>query len=967
MPNADHQDRQGAEDTMGKRIITPDLIHEYQWVSDPVVHPNGQSVAYVHRRTNRELDQYASHIRVAALDGGGDEAWTNGTQDSAPGWSPDGEWLGFLRPDGGVRQLFGVRAAGETPTMLASCKHGIMEWAWSPDGGRIAYTTRISLDPEREARSREEDRRHAARRGAVYDRYIPRSEGAGWWDGLYSHLFLTEPNSGTATRLTNGACDISQPRWSPDGRSIAYLAHTHAGDPNPEGGEPHRGLYIVSLEDGSTVQAVPGSYAIDRYAWSPDGTMLAWLGHDGRYGAGTQLALYVVDLKRSGHEAIMRLSQDDVQLGVYVLNDMTTGQSMPGPFFMSGPEELTIAAVVSRHGGTQLWRWRLDGSSQPLTGEPWVIWQAAQVQHRPQFVVQAIGADGPAELYVLDGTEAEAARADAEKVRQADPGKVQQTDDGQVHGKPGQEERQADVADRVAMEPAGVGHLHGVQEYAKSVQEEKRSAVAVDAALKRVQLFLDGDQVHGKSRQEDQLAEGLDHEALCPVGRSDGARMEFEPVRDDLSSRLRIMQLTRWNQELASSLSVSRPEAFWFTNSAGDPVQAWLLRPAGMESSACQGQVPVVLAIHGGPHALFAGVYYHEFQTLTAAGMAVVYTNPRGSFGYGQQFASAVIGRFGEGDADDVLQALDEALARCEWLDPTRTGVMGGSYGGLMTNWLVGRTHRFRAAVSQRSITNWFSFYGNSDIGPRYAEAMLGTHPWKDAARYWERSPIAYADRVTTPLLIMHGAEDLRCPVEQADQYYTALKRHGKTTRLIRYAGSGHAFQKSGKPSLRIDVLEQVNAWFNRYLLADQRVVLGIPFALLLENCRSSGVGDAVILESFRKRDDAPFVQARDPEMDFAEWVNMAEELGVDWPRVMSQGYTLNFLPAHALKRLLWFRYGLSEERDYQQMGNELAGVPLTGTQAAELLLLIHRQWRIVREGEGSYRLVRKHGAAALE
>jgi len=863
---------------MGNRIITADLLHEYQWAGDPSVHPNGQLAAYVHRRTNRERDQYSTHIRVIALDGSRDEAWTNGTQDSAPAWSPDGEWLGFLRPDDGIRQLFGIRSAAETPRLLASSKRGITDWIWSPDGGRIAYTTRVSLDPKREAWTREEERGYASRRGATYDRYIPRAEGAGWWDGLYSHLFVTEPGSMQATRLTDGPYEISQPMWAPDGRSIAYLSHIHAGDPNLDGLEPQRGLYILSLEDGSRVQAVPGSYAIDRYAWSPDGSTLAFIGHDGRYGAGTQLALYVVDLKRPGSEAIIRLSAEDVQLGVSVLNDMTIGQSVSGPFFVSTPHGLAVAAVVTRDGETQLWQWQLDGTSQPLTREPWVIWQAVQVTNRRRFVVQAITAHGPAELYLVDD---------------ANPGAGEVTEPGPASEVDQREPDQARLT-------------------------------------------------------EDRLAAG-----------------EREPVQDARIPWTRITQLTRWNQELVMTLNISHPEMFWFTNSAGDQVQAWILRPASAGQQDGQGKVPVVLAIHGGPHAMFAGVYYHEFQTLTAAGMAVVYTNPRGSFGYGQRFAAAAIGRFGEGDADDALQALDEALARFEWLDPMRTAVMGGSYGGLMTNWLVGRTHRFRAAVSQRSITNWLSFYGNSDIGPRYAEAMLGTHPWKDAARYWVRSPIAYADRVTTPMLIMHGTEDLRCPVEQSDQYYTALKRHGKTARLIRYAGSGHAFQKAGKPSLRIDVLEQVNAWFDRYLMADRpQVVLGIPFAWLLENCRSAGVSDAIILESFRKRNFSPFAQAREPDMDFAERVNMAEELGVDWQRVLSQGYTLNFLHPNALKRLLWIKYGLAEGRDYLQVEHDLVGVPLTGTQAAELLLLIHRQWRISREANGSYRLVRKQGGA---
>lgn len=797
---------------MGKRIITADLIYEYQWVSDPSVHPNGQSVAYVHRKTNRELDQYSTHIRVAALDGSNDEAWTSGTMDSAPVWSPNGEWLGFLRPDQGARQLFGIRAAGEPPTLLASSKRGIGEWSWSPDSGRIAYTTRINLDPEREAWTREEDRAYAARRGAVYDRHMPRGEGAGWWDGLYSHLFVIEPGAMQAKRLTYGPYDVSQPKWSPDGRSIAYLAQTAAGDPLLSGQEPHRGLYVRSLEDGTEAQVVPGHYAIDRYAWSPDGTMLTWIGHDGRYGAGTQLALYVVDLRRSGSESIVRLSTDDVQLGVYVLNDMTTGQGVPGPFYVSTPDGPVIAAIVTRHGETQLWQWQLDGRSQPLTSEPWVIWQAAQVQDRQQFVVQAIGADGPAELYLVDGTVS--ARSGAGLVQDAEAVCSEQQSEQAQERTIGSVEEQAIERERAPLS-AEEQTEHVLNEVAISGQEpekHERKLMAIRTE-EQTEHVLNEVAVRGQEPKE--------HEHVCRqrAMSTDEEAERVELVQERPESRTRIKPLTKWNQELVASLDISRPEPFWFTNSDGACVQAWIMRPVNKVQATEPGTVPVVLTIHGGPHAMYAGVYYHEFQTLTAAGIAVVYTNPRGSFGYGQQFAAACIGRFGEGDAEDVLDALDEALARYEWLDPMRIGVMGGSYGGLMTNWLIGRTNRFRAAVSQRSITNWLSFYGNSDIGPRYAEAMLGTDPWKDAERYWERSPIAYADKVAAPTLIMHGVEDMRCPVEQADQYYTALKRHGKTTRLIRYANSGHAFQKAGKPSLRIDVLEHVNAWFEEYLI----------------------------------------------------------------------------------------------------------------------------------------------------
>ncbi|MFB5679058.1 prolyl oligopeptidase family serine peptidase [Paenibacillus terreus] len=275
------------------------------------------------------------------------------------------------------------------------------------------------------------------------------------------------------------------------------------------------------------------------------------------------------------------------------------------------------------------------------------------------------------------------------------------------------------------------------------------------------------------------------------------------------------LRLTRRNDELLAGLEVRVPERIMFKASDGIDIHGWLLRPAELSKSV---KVPLILQIHGGPHAMYTGVFSHEMQTLAAQGYAVLWVNPRGSMGYGQDFAKACRGDFGGGDCRDLLEAVDYALAEFDFVDETRLGIGGGSYGGVMTNWIVAHTNRFRAAVTQRCISNWLSLYGTSDIGISYVEGVIGGNPQEHAELLWSKSPLAHAHRIDTPLLILHGENDYRTPVSQAEELYTALKRYGKTTRLIRYPGSNHSLLKSGKPSLRVDSFEQVNAWYGQFL-----------------------------------------------------------------------------------------------------------------------------------------------------
>ncbi|MCY0893515.1 MAG: S9 family peptidase [Acidibacillus sp.] len=234
------------------------------------------------------------------------------------------------------------------------------------------------------------------------------------------------------------------------------------------------------------------------------------------------------------------------------------------------------------------------------------------------------------------------------------------------------------------------------------------------------------------------------------------------------------------------------------------------------------GLQPVILEVHGGPHAMYSHSFVFEFQLLAALGFVVIYGNPRGSSGYGQAFVDACRGDYGGKDYEDLLSLLDHALEQDVTLDATRIGVTGGSYGGFMTNWIVGHTNRFKAAVTQRSISNWISFHGVSDIGYFFTEWEMKWSsyetPWTDIEKLWEHSPMKYVSNVETPLLILHGEEDFRCPIEQAEQLYVALKMLDKEVSFIRFPKSSHDLSRTGIPSLRVERYRYMSEWFVRYV-----------------------------------------------------------------------------------------------------------------------------------------------------
>ena len=271
------------------------------------------------------------------------------------------------------------------------------------------------------------------------------------------------------------------------------------------------------------------------------------------------------------------------------------------------------------------------------------------------------------------------------------------------------------------------------------------------------------------------------------------------------------LAVTHFNDAMLRGKYVAQPDPLNLT--AGDhEVHGFILKPMDFEAGK---KYPVIFDIHGGPKTVYGPVFYHEMQYWASRGYFVIFCNPTGSDGRGAFMD--IRGKYGTVDFDDLMAFCDAALAKYPEMDADNLFETGGSYGGFMTNWIIGHTDRFRACASQRSISNWTSFYGVSDIGPDFSEDQCGSTILPDVEKFWWHSPMKYADKVKTPTLFLHSLEDYRCPVDQGYQMYSALIAHGVESRLVLFRGENHELSRSGKPKHRIRRLNEITGWFEQH------------------------------------------------------------------------------------------------------------------------------------------------------
>jgi dipeptidyl aminopeptidase/acylaminoacyl peptidase len=273
-------------------------------------------------------------------------------------------------------------------------------------------------------------------------------------------------------------------------------------------------------------------------------------------------------------------------------------------------------------------------------------------------------------------------------------------------------------------------------------------------------------------------------------------------------------RISTHNDEFFSGIDLGTVEEVTFESDPGVEIHGWLLRPPAFNPDA---KYPAVVQIHGGPHGMYGVGFFHEMHVLAARGYVVLYTNPRGSTGYGQHFVSASMNDWGGADYRDVMAGVP-FLESLGYVDMSRLGVTGGSYGGYMTNWIIGQTNQFKAAVTMRSTCNRLSQYGTSDFTMMYNDWEFQGSPYDNAEFYLERSPLTYVKNITTPVLILHSENDLRCPITQGEEFFVALKKLGKEVEFVRFPDESHGLSRAGQPVHRIERLERLTGWFDAHL-----------------------------------------------------------------------------------------------------------------------------------------------------
>ncbi len=271
-----------------------------------------------------------------------------------------------------------------------------------------------------------------------------------------------------------------------------------------------------------------------------------------------------------------------------------------------------------------------------------------------------------------------------------------------------------------------------------------------------------------------------------------------------------LRRLSSHNVGISRSTAFVDPDDYYFKSFDGTSIQAWLMKPAGFR----EGQsYPMILAIHGGPHGMYGYSFNAAFQVYAVRGYAVLFINPRGSSGYGQRFSDGTLREWGGGDYRDLMAGVEDAVQRFSWIDGDRLGVTGGSYGGFMTNWIITQSPRFKAAVAVASVSNLISFYGTS-LYQDLIHAEFGL-PWDDYDLLWRWSPLRYVRQAQTPTLFLHGEQDNDMHITQAEEMYMALRRRSVETQLVRYPREGHSFKESRH---RVDALDRTIAWFDKFL-----------------------------------------------------------------------------------------------------------------------------------------------------
>jgi len=629
-------------------------------------------------------------------------------------------------------------------------------------------------------------------------------------DRYDTSIWLVDAAGGAPRRMTAGPRD-GAPRWSPDGRTLAF---TRGGAAPGEATQ----IYLLSLEGGEGRKLTDLPRGAGAAVWSPDGKAIA---------LSSTTKPEDIERKKKGEKEPKKSDVLVINRAVYRFNNAgfldadRPSHIWTVPVDLARMEPAEAKQITSGKYSEGIVGWSRDSAT--------IFFSSNRVDETyyedPDSNVYAVPAAGGESKVVLDingpiGSPAQAPDgrrwAFAGFINPEYPKSSQQADVFVVDGQPRNLTADFDfdigagvISDQAPPRGGGqdgiVWTTDGRALLLATTKHGASNLVRMDAASGRMEPLTDGK-----------------HDVLAWTASADRGMIALSISTPTLLGEMflldtatkKLTQLTRVNEALFSQLKLSEPEEIWYASFDGKKIHGWILKPPDFDSSK---KYPLILEIHGGPHTEYGWAFFHEFQWMAAKGYVVFYTNPRGSTSYGQDFANIIQHRYPGDDYKDLMAGVDELLKR-GYVDEKRMGVTGGSGGGLLTNWTVTQTNRFAAAVSQRSVADWLSFWYTADF-TLFRPTWFRKYPFQDPEEYLNRSPVRFSEKVNTPLMFIHSEEDWRTPPGQgAEPMFRALKALKKTTVMVRFPGESHDLSRSGKPAHRVERLQHILNWFDIYL-----------------------------------------------------------------------------------------------------------------------------------------------------